>query len=181
MTPPDTLPDFLNAAWTMLGRGTADAKAAANRPTLATAGPELRTVVLRAADRGQGTLDIHSDARAGKIAQISADTNVALHVWDAKANLQIRMRGAAILHIDDAEAQSAFDALPEHGQAIYRIAPDPGVPLTDPDATSQTGPARFALIRITLREIELLHLARARHSRALYTRAEEWRGTWLVP
>lgn len=173
--------DLLDQAWDLLTRGVHDRTLASNRPTLATSGPELRTVVLRAASRTTQTLDIHSDARAGKIGQLRRDPQAALHVWDADARLQIRIRARAELHIDDDEAHRAFAALPEHGQRIYTAAAQAGAPIPMPDAVTFDGPAHFALIRLHLSEIELLHLSRDLHRRAQFRAAQGWAGRWLVP
>ncbi|RED14360.1 pyridoxamine 5'-phosphate oxidase family protein [Pontivivens insulae] len=181
MTPPASLESFLNAAWSRLSRGVADPKSACNRPTLATTGPEMRTVVLRAANRDAGTLDIHSHAQAGKITQIAADPAVALHVWDARANLQIRLRGRAELHIGTPLAKDVESRLPARTHEIYRISQTPGAIIPSPEVTRFDGPPAFALIRVTLDQIELLHLDRSRHSRALFCREDGWTGSWRAP
>ncbi len=183
---PHDLDAFLDDAWQLLGRGTVDSKSAANRPALATVGaegPEARTVVLRAAHRAAGTLDVHSHRLAGKVAELRADPRGALHVWDAKRSVQMRLAGLATVHVEDAEARAAFDALPEHGRTIYAVTPKPASEVAAPsvpefDADPWPG---FALIRLTLERIELLHLGRERHSRAVYERSAGWAGRWLVP
>ncbi|QPH55168.1 pyridoxamine 5'-phosphate oxidase family protein [Pontivivens ytuae] len=183
---PEDLGAFLDDAWQLIGRGTVDSKSAANRPALATVGaegPAVRTVVLRAADREAGTLDIHSHRLAGKVAELRAEPRAALHVWDAKRSLQMRLAGAATVHVEDAAARAAFDALPEHGRTIYAVSPEPAAEIDAPSAPAfDADPwAGFALIRLRLERIELLHLGRERHSRAVYERSSGWRGRWLVP
>jgi len=173
--------DLLDQAWDLLTRGVQDRTLSSNRPTLATTGPKLRTVVLRAASRTTQTLDIHSDARAGKIAQLRRDPHAALHVWDADASLQIRIRARAELHIDDDEAHQAFAALPEHGRRIYTAVAQAGATIPLPDAVTFDGPTHFALIRLHLSEIELLHLSRDLHRRAVFTAEQCWTGRWLAP
>ena len=173
--------DLLDLMWGLLERGVRDRTLATNRPTLATVGGQLRTVVLRAVSRSAQTLDIHSDARAGKVAQLRADPTANLHVWDTHNTLQIRIRAAAQVHRDDQIAAKAFTALPDHGQRIYRVTPHPGTPISDPRHITFEGQPHFALIRLHLQEVELLHLDRDVHRRALFTAGENWRGRWLVP
>ncbi len=94
-----TLPGLHDQVWQRLACGVADADAPARHPVLATiglgGGPEARTVVLRAADRGAGTVQVHTDTASTKVAELAANPLVALHVWDAGPHLQIRLRGAA--------------------------------------------------------------------------------------
>jgi pyridoxamine 5'-phosphate oxidase len=81
--------------WLRLTRGVHDRHAPARHPTLATVSPDgrpqARTVVLRAADKAAGTLDIHTDLRSAKVADLRATPFAALHVWDAAAHLQLRL------------------------------------------------------------------------------------------
>ena len=67
----ETTEGILAKVWGTLGRGVADAKHPARRPTLATVSPEgwpeARTVVLRAASQGAGTVTVHTDLFSDKI------------------------------------------------------------------------------------------------------------------
>ena len=154
---------LLDLAWARIEAGVADPAAAARTPALATAGPdgpEVRTLVLRAADRGAGTLDLHADAASAKVAQLRADPRAALHVWDAGASLQIRVRGVIEL-LDGGEADAVWARVPEaHEPRAER--------------------ARFAVLRCRADEIEALLLADP-HRRALFRRADAFAGEWLAP
>ena len=70
--------------WARLTRGVHDRHAPARHPTLATVTPEgrpqARTVVLRAADKAAGTLDIHTDLRSAKVGDLRVTPFAALHV-----------------------------------------------------------------------------------------------------
>jgi len=173
-----SLNGLLDTVWSHLSRGVADRKHPARHPTLATIGPEgpeIRTLVLRGADRAGANLDLHTDAASPKYAQITADPRVALHVWVPKARLQIRMRGRAKMRQGD---RDVFDRLPPEAQANYG-GPAPGTPGNKPDG-SQGDPARFALIRIHLAEIDALSLGDT-HQRALFTATDRWGGAWIAP
>lgn len=178
------LSNWLDEAWTQLETGCGDSAHPANRPALATSsqdGPQVRTVVLRAASRAMGQLDIHSDARAAKVMQLLADPRAALHVWNPNDRLQVRISATAQLHCNDEIAAHAFAALPAHGTKIYQLDSDPGMQTPAPEAVSYDGPAQFALIRLEVTAIETLHLTRDIHQRALFTAADDWHGRWLVP
>ena len=85
--------------WTRLTRGVHDRHAPARHPTLATVTPEgkpqARTVVLRAANKTTGTLDIHTDLGSAKVEDLRVTPFAALHVWDSSAQ-----RNFSYGHID---------------------------------------------------------------------------------
>ena len=171
-----SLPSLLDTVWQHILRGKADRKHPARHPTLATIGangPELRTLVLRRADRATATLELHTDDASPKATEIANDPRTALHIWIPKANLQIRARATAELTQGDPDL---FAQLPPDAQANYQ-GPIPGTPL--PTEAPDTAP-RFAQITLTLTEIDALLLATP-HQRALYTRAKNWHGTWIAP
>ncbi len=171
-----TLNALLDTVWQHLARGTADRHHPARHPTLATLGPDgpdLRTLVLRAADRDSHTLEFHTDAASPKAAHIAANPNVALHVWIPKARLQIRARGTAHMTPGD---PTLFAQLPPQAQANY-TGPIPGTPL--PATTSKTDP-RFTRLLCTLTEIDALTLSDPHH-RALFTATTKWQGQAIAP
>jgi hypothetical protein len=174
-----TLHSLLDTVWSHLSRGVADRKHPARHPTLATLGPEgpeLRTLVLRAADRATARLELHTDAASPKAAQIAADPRVALHIWLPKPRLQLRMRAHAGITAGD---PALFARLPPEAQANYGGA-TPGSPLGDTSDHATGDATRFARITCTLSELDILHLGTP-HIRALYRAADGWQGQWIEP
>lgn len=174
--------DLFALVWDRLALGVRDATAAARHPALATVGPDgapdLRTVVLRAADRSAGTLEVHTDARSAKVAQIASDPRVAALVWDAAVSLQIRLTATATVLPGDA---AAWARVPPAARARYGADPPPGTPIPAADSWSATGAQDgFAALKLTLTGVEALHLGPP-HRRAFWARADGWRGRWLVP
>lgn len=170
--------------WTRLVRGVGDRHAPARHPVLATlspdGGPQARTVVLRAADPVAGTLDIHTDLRSAKVAELRADPRAALHVWDGSAHLQTRIEALAQILSGDAVAV-IWDRVPEPSRRAYGGTPAPGLPLADPLAHDPTpDPAAFAVLRLTVHAVDALHLGPI-HRRARFQRADGWTGRWLAP
>lgn len=90
-----SLDTLFDQAWTRLSRGVHDRHAAARHPTLATASargrPQARTVVLRAADKGNGAILVYTDLQSHKVAELRISPFAALHIWDSSAHLQIRL------------------------------------------------------------------------------------------
>ena len=72
--------------------------------TLREGRPQVRTVVLRGAAREAGTMEIHTDRLTAKVQAIRAQPQVALVVWRAEDDLQIRVEGEAALLDGDAHA-----------------------------------------------------------------------------
>ena len=83
------LSQLFGEVWTRLTRGVHDRHAPARHPTLATVTPkgrpQARTVVLRAAYKAAGTLDIYTDLRPAKVRDLRVTPFAALEVWDTSA------------------------------------------------------------------------------------------------
>ncbi|MEM1377278.1 MAG: pyridoxamine 5'-phosphate oxidase family protein [Pseudomonadota bacterium] len=180
-----SLPNTLETVWLLLARGVADRRAPERHPTLATIGidhtPKVRTVVLRAADRASATLDIHTDLRSSKIAEIEANPSCGLHIWNPKQKLQMRL--AAEANILTGEAVGTFwDRVPDGSRRAYGGDPAPGSPIASPEEFVPSAEFdRFAVLRLQLLEIETLCLAPDRHYRAVFRRGQDWAGQWLAP
>jgi len=167
---------LLDMTWTALIRGKADRRHPARHPTLASIGPngpEMRTLVLRGADRDTATLELHTDALSPKVAQIAADARVALHVWVPNQRLQIRARATAEILPGD---PALFASLPDFAKANY-AGPIPGA-TPDSDTPDTAAEARFTRIRCTLTEIDVLLLSEP-HQRALF-KGPDWEGQWIA-
>jgi len=175
MSDPHTLLDMV---WTALIRGKADRRHPARHPTLATIGPdgpEMRTLVVRGVDRDAATLELHTDALSPKVAQITTDPRVALHVWVPNQRLQIRARATAEILPGDS---ALFDSLPDFAKANY-AGPIPGTK-PDSDTPDTAAEARFTRILCTLTEIDALLLSEP-HQRALFTANANWSGRMIAP
>lgn len=177
--------DSLHAqVWTRLQRGVRDRHAPARHPTLATVGangmPQIRTVVLRAALAQEASLDIHTDLRSAKVAELRASPLAGLHIWDASAHLQIRLETAATI-LTGHEVLETWQRVPDASRVAYGTMPPPGAPISHalayekpPDAAS------FAVVRLQVLAMDVVHLG-PNHRRARFERADNWAGQWLAP
>lgn len=176
----ETLEGLHAACWALL-----QAKdGAARQPTLATVSPagwpEARTVVLRNADGAAGTCEIHTERDSGKARSIAHTPRAALHVWEPGRALQLRLVGIAEL-VEGSDRQAAWAAVPLESRNNYGAAPPTGTPIgSSLDYRKLARAEDFALLRITLTEIDVLHLG-AQHRRARFTRQADWAGQWLSP
>ena len=176
-----TLDDVRADAFRLWSRGVADRRSPFRSPALGTMGldgrPRLRTVVLVG----------HSDARAGKIAEIGRDARVMLHVWDEGGQVQVQAEGTAAVQTG-AAARAEWDRLHPGSRATYRVGLTPGTALDDPavadadQVDEEAAFANFAVIGVQMTGLEWLHLGRDGHRRAAFA----WTGAdldarWLVP
>ncbi len=180
--------------WRLLADGAAHGRGGFHLPTLATlgadGGPRLRTVVLRAVDTGAGALRFHCDRRSDKAREIAENGLAALHVYDGRAKLQLRVEGRARLHHDDALADAAWAAALTMSRVCYGVEPAPGTALAagdayalpDEDPEARIGRENFGAVVLSAERMDLLYLDRRGHRRAVCARErDDWRGMWVAP
>ncbi|MFN3613954.1 MAG: pyridoxamine 5'-phosphate oxidase family protein [Rubrimonas sp.] len=191
----DDLDATLDQAWLRLARGAADRRSGMHTITVATMGPDgpqARTVVLRGADRAARTIRFHTDARAPKIAELTAEPRVSAVAYDPRAKIQIRLNGHAAVHGGGAAADAAWAGSAPGSRLCYRAPLPPGTPLRTPGeadptdalraADSETGRPNFRAVLVTVARIDWLYLAASGHRRAGFAwDGAAWRGRWLAP
>lgn len=180
-----------------LARASRDRKSPLHTPVVVTADVDARVMVLRAFDAAAWTLRLHTDARAPKAAAIAVDPRVAVVFYDKAAKIQIRALGTGRIETDGPLADAAWAQSTNFarrcylgdGPGIISAAPTSGLPSAfegvEPN-DDQLLPARenFAVLLITILELDWLYLAHTGHMRAKMRRASsdaEWRGNWAAP
>jgi len=184
MTDFPNLQSFLDHGWNCIIRGVADAKSPARHPTLATVSetnaPEIRTVVLRKANRKDATIQLHTDKTSKKVRDLSINPNGALHIWLPKGRLQIRLNIIAKIQTGTA-VKNLWDKVPQKSRISYGTVPSPGTPIESSLAYQRPSNCeRFAVLQCQVIKIELLHLG-PHHVRARFSASSDWKGTWLAP
>ena len=128
----ESLDGIFAQLWTGLEQGVADRNAPARHPTIATGSvdgwPETRMVVLRAATRETGGLEVHTDITSAKVASLRAQPRAELHVWDSEKRLQTRARCTVTMTSGEAAA-AIWKNVPDPGRQSYGITPPPGHPI----------------------------------------------------
>lgn len=146
-----------------------DARAGAWRtPVLTTVGddgPSARVVVVRSIDLRTRRLEIFTDRRSAKVAEIEAAPTVALAFWDAAAQQQLRMSAVARSSEDRELISARWDAIGPAGHALY-----------DGD------PGRFVVIEAVWTAWDWLWIGGTPHRRARFS----WlrgvpEGRWIAP
>ena len=113
------LPETLDRVWLELDAATRDRTSPFRFLAVATVAgnrPEIRTVGLRAADRIRHVVEFYSGTRTAKIAALTANPQVALHVWDPARQFQLRIAAEARLLPADAGRST-----PNHGSITAPI------------------------------------------------------------
>lgn len=186
----DNLTEVLAEAFRLLARGVADRRSPFRTPTVATVGPDggphARTMVLRRFDQAARCLTLHSDQRTSKIIDIALMPRVAVHIYDARAALQVRLTARARLHVGDAVARAAWAASAPSSHAVYAISPAPGTQVAAPPpaaANQEEGFNNFAVLALSFDTLEWLWLHHGGHRRARFTWAADGslHASWLVP
>ncbi len=178
-----TLAGLLDFAWRVLDEGAAGQNPAARHPTLATVGvtggAEARTVVLRGASQAASTLTVHTDAASAKTSEIAAEPQVTLLVWDDGPRLQIRVRARVAMRPG---TNAEWNAVPDRAKLVYGGSPPPGTAISAAEGHDPNpDPGRFVILTAAIAEIEVLHLGKDRHRRAIYRKSDGFRGGWLAP
>lgn len=178
-------------AWAMMTRGVKDRRAAFHTPTVATLGadgqPTLRTMVLRACDKSARRLRFHTDIRSRKRDELRADNRIAVHVYDAKAKLQLRFSGRGQLHNKDSVTAEAWAASQPQSRKCYAQPIGSSHAINAPEIAADDLPPdsayeNFAVLLITVDELEWLYLAARGHRRIVFQwDGTTWQSQWLAP
>ncbi len=186
----ENLDEVLNDAFRLFSRGVADRRSAFRTPTIATVGldgaPRIRTMVLRRFEPSARRLTLHTDRRVAKLSDIAHQPIVAVHVYDARAALQLRLSAHAHIHAGDALAREAWAAGAPSSHFGYAIKPAPGTEIAAPPPAvvgDESGFGNFALVNLTFDTLEWLWLYHGGHRRAHFVWAEDGShsASWLVP
>lgn len=175
------LPDLFDAAWTRWeAAATRRADPIATFASWGPEGPQMRSVVMRLADRETGTLGFYTDLFSSKIAELRADPRAGLHLYDAAQRLHLRATGLASLR-GGAELAGVWETMSLREQAQYGMTPPPGRAIPTGDAYLRGSDlSAFAEITVTVTVMDIVRLKEP-HRRAAYQRSDDWAGAWLAP
>lgn len=149
--------------------------------TIGASGPANRLVVLRDADPQAAELMIYTDAASVKVGELQADPRAALAYWRSADALQVRLEGRIQITTGQALADG-WQTLAPHQKGNYGVMPPPGSAIDASDAYSREPDFdKFAQLTFTAETIDIVHLSRDHHRRALYSRDTHWAGQWRAP
>ncbi len=189
LTPPETLETLHEEIVRLLTRATADRRSPYRHPALASVTaqgtPSVRTVVLRAVGERGRELTFYTDARSDKVTDLAPRPAAAVHVYDARHQVQLRLTGRVSLETDGEAVNAAWNGVPDHARAQYRTQPPPATALDTPLAYTEDltlGCDHFTIMTFRVETIDWLSLARDGHRRAqFHWTGDTLSGTWCVP
>ena len=125
--------------------------------------PQIRTMVLRGFERtAPPWLEVHSDARAAKVHDITGDGRVSVLAWSSAEQLQLRFMGEATVHRGDALARDRWDGLSDGGRKPYGLRATSGAVIPDPGDQPHLPPdeqaRQFVVLRIQVASVDVLRL-----------------------
>ncbi|MEM1149411.1 MAG: pyridoxamine 5'-phosphate oxidase family protein [Pseudomonadota bacterium] len=183
----DGLVKVSNACHDAFVRAANDKRSQLRWPLLVTrgveSGAEGRIVVLRRYDRATRTIEIWTDRRSRKVAELSADPNTSLVFFDRSKMVQMRANGVARIVFEGQEWEDAFARAGQASLDDYTTELAPGAELAETEITRQVSLARemFTQILIRVDTIDWLSLSRDGHRRALIDWRDEGTHSWRVP
>lgn len=189
-TGPEDLFAAEDQAWRLLQRGVADRHAASRHPSLVTVDAEgrlqVRTVVLRRVEPEARVLGFHSDRRSQKVHALQALPSCAVHVYDSRRRLQLRVSGQAAVHLDGAAVDAEWQRLPPGSRDSYAVLAAPGSVVAHPTQGLERGDdawarSQFCYITIAVQSIEALWLRPSGHLRAGFFYDPPAPSEWWVP
>lgn len=134
---PEAAREIWDDAWSRLAQGAASARHPCHLATLATCAdgvPDLRTVVLRAADARQHMLACHTDRRSPKARAVQANPAVAWLFYDPRDKVQLRLACHATLLTEGEVWEARWQASRQQSRLCYTHEHGPGSTLPAPDA-----------------------------------------------
>ncbi|NBT57785.1 hypothetical protein EBT16_03270 [bacterium] len=88
--------------------------------------PEIRTLVLRGADRDQGLIWMHTDLRSPKCRDIEKSPVGSLLFYDPRDRWQLRLKGSCWLDSDSDSSESAWNKTNASARRCYQGPFAPG-------------------------------------------------------
>ena len=174
--------------WMELHRATQDRHHEWRTPVLATVGtdsqPQARTVVLRHADTQLCQLQIYTDSRSPKVAELATRPEAVLVFWSKRLSWQLRVRAVASVQHSGPEVDVVWARVSQSaaaGDSLSAHAPGNALPATDVASAEKAGLHQLhhlAIITAKVQEMDWLELARSGHRRAVFS-ADAW--AWRVP
>lgn len=187
-TPLLTDTDIRPRIWTELQRAVNDRHHEWRTPVLATVGadglPQARTVVLRQALVKRSQLQIYTDSRSPKVAEMAATPGVMLTFWSKRLGWQLRVRATTVVQHTGPEVDAIWAKVSQSPAAgDYLSAHAPGELVGDlgvsEAASPRVAPAHhLCIVTAQVQSIDWLELARSGHRRA-FVQADNW--SWRVP
>lgn len=176
----DSLAGIDAEAWRLLEQGAADPQSGFHYVTLATVSrtgvAQARTVVLRAAVAAERMLEIHTDVRSPKWAELAEQPDATVLGFCNTTRVQLRLQGSAVLFSPESDvSRKAWQGLSPTTRSTYQGGPPgddlaftPAAQAAAADAPDGGGQANFGVVRFRVSMLDWFRLQRSDNRRALF-------------
>jgi pyridoxamine 5'-phosphate oxidase len=192
---PFRLEDLPGLIWSELVLGVANRRHPFHAPVVRV-GASIHTVVLRRAEAAPPRVGFHTDQRSHKVQTLRHDSALDLLVYHPGQKVQVRLRGQAQIHTDDALADQAWAATRMFSRRCYLALNTPGTDVPEgtpaipepwvsraptPDE-SEAGRKNFCVVTMVPTAMDWLLLTAHGNLRASFDwRDGGWAGAWRAP
>lgn len=191
------LEDLEQDAWDRLFIGATKSRDSFHTPCVATINQgdvSIRTVVLRKAIPSTKELRFHTDIRSRKWAELEQNNSISALFYDASARIQLRVKGKAILHVNNEITSEAWQKTTLSSRKCYLTAFSPSS-FTESSTSglsedieqenftlleSEVGQKNFGIVSIKVESIDWLWLNHAGHRRAFFDYQND-SYQWMIP
>jgi len=130
--------------------------------------PQARTVVLRKADPIGMTLQVYTDSRSPKVADLLGRPDAVLVFWSRKLSWQLRARVTVQVHTDGHLVQAAWEQVSRTASAADYLAPAAPGAVFALTAQEDSASHHLAVLLATIDALDWLELAREGHRRVRF-------------
>lgn len=191
------LSDLEKDCWARLITGATKSRDSFHTPCVATINQgdvSIRTVVLRKAIPTAKELRFHTDIRSRKWAELEQNNSISALFYDASARIQLRVKGKAILHVNNEITSEAWQKTTLSSRKCYLTEFSPSS-FTESSTSglaedieqenftlleSEVGQKNFGIVSIKVESIDWLWLNHAGHRRAFFD-YKNGLNQWMIP
>jgi 3-hydroxyisobutyrate dehydrogenase len=183
--------------WQRLVTGAQKSRHPFHTPSVASFAKEgisLRTVVLRKAIEETRELRFHTDIRSPKWEELSLNPTTSALFYDANERIQLRIKGQAVLHVDNEMTAMAWVKTTLSSRRCYLTEFSPSSFADQPTSglseaiekenlsleESESGYQNFGIVSIHVHSIDWLWLNHAGHRRAFFD-YKSGELQWMIP
>ena len=174
--------------WTSLELAVVDRHSGFHTFSLATVNndtPENRTVVLRGCNKKAKMLSFNTNNSSDKVNHISKHNRVSALFYDKDKKIQIRFIGDASINHGNSYCQKKWESMSKQSKECYYQNINPGDTIDSPDLVKseikEEISSSFSIIDINIIKIDWLHLSSLGHTRAKFTKENNFQGEWIAP
>ena len=153
--------------------------------TICDSSPENRTVVLRGCDKEKMIISFHTNNYSEKIHHISKNNDVSALFYDKDKKNQIRISGIANINNLNSYCMKKWNDMSQQSRKCYHQNIKPGEVIDSPDKVKNQNndqiSSSFSIIDIKIVNIDWLYLSASGHTRARFTKENNYSGEWIAP